>query len=270
MFDVEDHPAGFAAPWEDRLAGVLVARIAPRPSMHALDVGAGAGALTEPLVDALGIDAVAAVAFSDADVGALARRLPGLEVHRADGDALPFPDGAFGLVAAQLAVPRMPDPVGGIREMVRVTAPHGHLAATAWDAAGGRAPLSLFWAVARELDPDLPDGAAAPGACRGALEELFAEAGVLDVEGGALTVHLPYDDPDDWWRVHALGDRAAEAYATSLDDARLAELRRRCAERLEIGPGVIEATAWLAVATAPPQPARSASPWQSEGHGTHR
>jgi hypothetical protein len=56
MFDVEDHPAGFAAPWEDRLAGVLVARIAPRPSMHALDVGAGAGALTEPLVDALGID----------------------------------------------------------------------------------------------------------------------------------------------------------------------------------------------------------------------
>jgi SAM-dependent methyltransferase len=217
--------------------------------MHALDVRAGAGALTEPLVDALGIDAVAAVATSPSEVTALADRLPGLEVHHGDARELPFPDRAFGLVAAQLAVHRMADPVAGLREMARVAAPHGHVAATVWDVAGGRAPLSLFWSVARELDPGLPDGATLPGVGRGSLEELFAEAGIADIESGALTVHLPYDDPDDWWRTHALGDRSAESYATSLDAARLAELRRRCTERLDDGPGVIEATAWLAVAT---------------------
>ena len=249
MLDIEDDLAGFAAPWEDKLAGVFVARMAPRPSMHALDVGAGAGALTEPLVDALGIDAVAAVASSPSEVAALVERLPGLEVHRGDGHELPFPDGAFGLVAAQLGVHRMPDPVGTLREMARVAAPHGHVAATVWDVAGGRAPLSLFWATARELDPGLPDGSALPGTHRGALEQLFCDAGLGHVEGGALRVHLPYDDPDDWWRTHALADRAAESYALSLDGARLAELRRRCTAHLRNGPGVIEATAWLAVAT---------------------
>ncbi|MGN6325218.1 class I SAM-dependent methyltransferase [Pseudolysinimonas sp.] len=249
MFEVDDDQAGSAAPWADRLAGVFLARLAPRPAMHALDVCAGTGALTEPLVDALGIDAVAAMASTPSEADALAARLPGLEVHPGDGRELPFPDHVFGLVAAQLVVHRMADPVANLREMARVAAPHGHVAATVWDLAGHRAPLSLFWEVAGELDPDLSDGSTLPGACRGALEQLLADAGMDHVEGGSLRVHLPYDDPEDWWCGHVLADPAAAAYVASLDPAAQGELRRHCVERLHDGPGAIEATAWLAVAT---------------------
>lgn len=249
MFDVGDDLARDAERWADRLAGVFIARMGPRPSMHALDVGAGTGALTEPLVDALGIDAVAAIEPSRSSAAVLCERLPGLDVRQGPADSLPFPDGAFGLVAAQLVIHLLADPVAALAEMARVAAPHGHVAATVWDFAGSRAPLSLFWSTARELDPDAVDESGLPGTERGGLERLFAEAGLTAVESGALTVHLPYDDPDHWWRPFLHGRGPAAAYVAGLEDAHREALRRRCAERLRNGPGVIEATAWLAVAT---------------------
>lgn len=249
MFDVEaDAYQRFMGRWADRLAGMFVARMAPHPTMRALDVGAGTGALTEPLVDALGIDAVAAVEPSPPFAAALAERLPGLDVRQAGAEELPFGDATFGLVAAQLVVHFMSDPVRGISEMARVTAPDGHVAATVWDFAGDRAPLSLFWAAARELDSSVVDESELPGARHGDLERLFREAGLDHVDGGALTVVLPYDDIDDWWEPYTLGVGPACAYLASLDDLHREALRRRCAQRLGDGPGVTEATAWLVVA----------------------
>jgi hypothetical protein len=58
----------------------------------------------------------------------------------------------------------MPDPVVGLREMVRVTKEDGVVAACVWDHAGGQGPLGLFWDAARELDPDVEDESRLAGA----------------------------------------------------------------------------------------------------------
>ncbi len=149
-----------------------------------LDVGSGPGALTGELVRRLGTDAVAAVDPSEPFVAAARARYPGVDVHLASADELPFPDGGFDAALAQLVVHFMPDPVAGLTEMARVTRLDGVVAACVWDLAGGRAPLSPFWRAARELDPGVEDESGLAGARAGHLRELFEEAGLARRRGG--------------------------------------------------------------------------------------
>src|SRR5687768_3455077 len=107
-----------------------------------LDVGCGPGALTSELVRRLGAAAVSAVDPSEPFVAAARERHPGVTVRRATAEELPFADQAFDAALAQLVVHFMADPVGGLREMVRVTRKHGVVAACVWDHAGGHGPLS--------------------------------------------------------------------------------------------------------------------------------
>jgi ubiquinone/menaquinone biosynthesis C-methylase UbiE len=88
-----------------------------------LDVGCGPGALTTELVRLVGSDAVTAVDPSESFVEAARERHPGVTVERAAAEQLPFRDDAFDAALAQLVVHFMTDPVGGLREMTRVTRP---------------------------------------------------------------------------------------------------------------------------------------------------
>ena len=249
-FDVAaDAYQRFMGRYADLLARQLLAELRPHRPERALDVGAGTGALTAPLVEELGTDAVAAIDPSPAFVDALRRRLPGVDVREGGAEDLPFPDASFDLVLAQLVIHFMTDPVRGVAEMARVAVPGGTVVASAWDFAGGRAPLSLFWSVARELDPAVHDESHEPGAREGDIERIFREAGLSGVRGGEITVRLPYVDPHDWWQPYTLGVGPAGAYVASLDEDRREALHDACLARLGDGPGAIEATAWLAVAT---------------------
>ena len=238
----------FMGRYADLLAAELLRELRPHRPERALDVGAGTGALTAPLVAELGAESVAAIDPSASFIAALRDRLPGVDAREGTADALPFDDATFDLVIAQLVVHFMPDPVAGIAEMARVAKPGGTVAASVWDFAGGRAPLSLFWRAARELDPAVRDEADEPGARAGQVEQYFREARLSSVRGGELTVRLPYADPDDWWQPYTLGVGPAGAYVAGLDDGRREELRRRCVAELGDGPGIVEATAWVAIA----------------------
>ena len=86
----------------------------------ALDVGCGPGALTAELVRRLGSPVVSAVDPSQSFVAAARERLPGVDVRMAAAERLPFGDGVFDLVLAQLVVHFMADPIAGLGEMGRV------------------------------------------------------------------------------------------------------------------------------------------------------
>jgi SAM-dependent methyltransferase len=239
----------FMGRYADPLARALLDEIDPHPPQRALDVGAGTGALTAPLVDVLGPDAVSAIDPSSSFATALRRRLPAVDVRVGVAEHLPFDDAAFDLTLAQLVVSFMTDPIAGIAEMARVTAPGGTIAASVWDFGGARAPLSLFWRAARELDPTVDDESTTPGVREGDLTTLFAAAGLGTARAGTLTVVVPYGDPEEWWEPYTLGVGPAGAHVAHLDDAHREALRRRCLELLGPGPGTVAATAWLAVAT---------------------
>ena len=209
-----------------------------------IDVGSGPGALTTELVRRLGPDAVAAADPSEPFVEAARERHPGVDVRLAPAEDLPFDNDSFDAALAQLVVHFMADPVAGLAEMARVTRPGGVVAACVWDLAGGRAPISPFWQAARELDPGTTDESNLAGVRDSHFAELFAEAGLRDVEQSELSSTVEYKTFEEWWQPYTLGVGPAGAHVQSLNDEQLAELRDRCRRLLPEPPFALAAYAW--------------------------
>lgn len=215
-----------------------------------LDVGCGPGALTGELVRRLGPSAVSAVDPSEPFAEAVRERHPGVEVRLAPAERLPFPDDAFDASLAQLVVHFMDDPVAGLGEMARVTRPGGVVAACVWDHAGDGGPLSRFWDLARELDPEVHDESGLAGAREGHLAELLRELELDDVEETALSVDVEHASFDEWWKPFTFGVGPGGAYLSSLEPEQQARLREHCRAAYPEGPFVLTARAWAASARA--------------------
>lgn len=104
------------------------------PGLRLLDVGCGPGTITVDLAEAVAPGEVVAI---DASALALdeARRHAAesaadlsLTFEQADVMALPYPDASFDVVHAHQVLQHLPDPVGALREMRRVTRPGGLVA----------------------------------------------------------------------------------------------------------------------------------------------
>jgi ubiquinone/menaquinone biosynthesis C-methylase UbiE len=231
---------GYSRQLSPQLADLAGVRVGQR----VLDVGCGPGALTAELVGRVGADAVSAVDPSESFVAAARDRFPAVDVQRAAAEHLPFADKVFDAVLAQLVVHFMTDPVAGIREMKRVSTAGGAVAACVWDHAGARAPLTTFWAAARELDPEARDESHLAGAHEGHLRELFEEAGLTSVEETSLEASADFASFDEWWEPFTLGVGPAGVYAQTLDEEARARLRARCEELLPAPPFTLSTWAW--------------------------
>lgn len=208
---------------------------------HALDVGCGPGALTEPLVARLGATHVAAIDPSEPFVEACRERFPGVDVRRGAAESLPFDDGVHDVVAACLVVHFMADPVGGVSEMKRVTRADGWVGATVWDLAANRAPMRPVWEAMAEIAPEHPGERGFQGGSRESLVAILEGAGLRHVESDELTVTVAHPNFEEWWEpyLHGVGP-VGEALASLGDGGRdrLEEVLRR-----HLGPGPFELSA---------------------------
>ena len=238
----------------DRFMGRYSAPLAPQfaelagvdSGQRALDVGCGPGSLTAELVRRLGPAAVSAVDPSEPFVAAARERHPGVSVRRAAAEELPFEDRVFDVALAQLVVHFMAHPVGGLREMARVTHENGVVAACVWIDAGGRGPLSVFWQAARDLDPTVEDESRLAGAREGDLGQLFEAAGLREIEASALSVSVEHPTFEEWWEPFTLGVGPAGGHVAGLVGERQARLRERCRELLPDPPFTLTVLAWAA------------------------
>ena len=208
-----------------------------------IDVGCGPGALTAELVER-GAE-VTAVDPSPPFVEAARERFPGIDIRQASAESLPFEDGSFDAALAQLVVHFMDDPVGGIKEMARVTKDGGAVIASVWDMVAGKAPLSPFWRTARELDPNVEGESRRAGAGEGQLADLFEQAGLADVEETPMSVHVEHATFDEWWQPFTLGVGPVGSYYQALNAEQQAALEQRLRELLP-EPVTLETRAWAA------------------------
>ena len=247
-----DHHVGR---YGSQLAAGLIDAAGVRRGQLVLDVGCGPGPLTSALAQLLGAGNVAAVDPSEPFVEACRTRVPGADVRVGVGERLPFPDGRFDVVLAQLVVQLMEDREAGVREMARVARPGGTVAACVWDAR--RMPLlRSFWDAALDVAPEraaaIDDGRRVGYENPDELGALFEECRLDDVSTGELVVHADYVSVDELFQPFAAGVGHSGACFVSLGGASRAALAADAHRRLgsPTGSFTLTAHAWWARGTA--------------------
>jgi SAM-dependent methyltransferase len=189
---------------------------------RALDVGCGPGALTLALAALLGPERTAAVDPSDAFVERCRSRAPGADVRVGMAEDLPFGDGEFDAVLAQLVVDGMDDARRGVAEMKRVGRPGAVVAACVWDFDGGMPLLNTLWATALAHDAELARsfgaGKRLPFSRPEELSELWRVTGLDGAELTELVAGANYDSFEDLWSPFTAGVGKLGSFLAALDD----------------------------------------------------
>jgi ubiquinone/menaquinone biosynthesis C-methylase UbiE len=232
-----------------QLAEGLIAAAGVRPGQGVLDVGCGPGPLTAALAGLVGAGRVAAVDPSEQFVAACRARVPGADVRVGAAERLPFEDGSFDAVLAQLVVPLMEDREAGVREMARVARPGGAVAACVWDSTT-MPMLRAYWDAALAVAPERA-GAFDEGRRVGypspeQLGNLWAAGGLTDVRTGETLVRASYRDFDDLFAPFTAGTGNSGSVYRSLDDRGRDRLRADAFRRLgqPAGGFTLTARAW--------------------------
>jgi SAM-dependent methyltransferase len=162
-------------------------------------------------------------------------RVPEADVRAASAEALPFSDGEFDRVLAQLVVNLVDDPPRAVREMARVARAGGVVAACFWD--DNEMPLlRSLWDAVRlvashalvGVDANARVGLADPGVPR----DWWTGAGLRGVVLGEFGVGADYESFDDLWAPFEAGvGHSGKTYA-SLDPDERATVRADAYRRL--------------------------------------
>lgn len=176
--------------------------------MRVVDVGAGTGALTAELVSRGA--SVAAADPSPEFVDAFRKRFPGVEVHEAPAEELPFETGAFDVALAQLVVAFVSDAPAAVAEMARVAK---RVAVCMW----GVAEVDMFAAIDRTAVEIGASNLGEPRRYRTPHEITDLLAPLGDVESAELDVTVGYHDYEEFWQTLQRGVGPAGHWIASLD-----------------------------------------------------
>jgi demethylmenaquinone methyltransferase/2-methoxy-6-polyprenyl-1,4-benzoquinol methylase len=195
--------AGLHHRWRGRAADLA----AVGPGDRVLDVATGTGDLAVELSQRVGSDGeVVGVDLSDGMLERARAKAPSLRFEQANALALPYADGAFAAATVGFGARNFSDLDRGLREMVRVVAPGGHVVVLELTTPR-RPPLSTFYAawfdrlvpllgwLAGDSDAYsyLPDSVRRFPGPEG-LAERLAAAGLIEIRwlllaGGIIAIH---------------------------------------------------------------------------------
>jgi SAM-dependent methyltransferase len=242
--------------WSRRVAPLFLSWLAIPTGRRWLDVGCGTGALCAAIVDYCSPSSVAGVEPSEGFLKTAKENLAGrVAFHQGSATAIPLGDSSVDVAVSGLVLNFVSDPRTALAEMARVTGKGGTIAAYVWDYAGKMELMRFFWDAAVELDPDaakMDEGTRFAMCCPEALETLFDDAGLREIEVTPLDTPTPFANFDDYWEPFLGGQGPAPAYAMALDETMRARLRDRIRDRLPVaanGSVSLTARAWATRAT---------------------
>ena len=204
-----------------------------------LDVGCGTGALTETIIEHQEPKSLIAIDPSPGYIEYAKARMASSCARFELGDAqqLRFDTVSVDVAVSGLVLNFVPQPSRAVGEMARVVRPGGVVAAYVWDYAGKMELMRHFWNAAVALDTgakELDEGRRFPICQPAPLAELFAQAGLGEVEVRAIDVTTDFRTFDDYWSPFLGGQGPAPGYAISLNEERRAALRERIRSELPV------------------------------------
>lgn len=222
--------------WSRQVAPLFLSWLAIPAGRSWLDVGCGTGALCAAIVDRCSPASVAGVEPSEGFLKTAKENLAGrVALYQGSASAIPLADACVDVVVSGLVLNFVPDQRAALAEMARVTVEGGTIAGYVWDYAGKMEFMRYFWDAAVELDTDaakLDEGVRFPLCRPQALDKLFADAGLKDVEVESIDIATQFTSFDDYWQPFLGGQGPAPAYAMSLDETARARLRDHIRERM--------------------------------------
>jgi ubiquinone/menaquinone biosynthesis C-methylase UbiE len=166
-----------------------------------LDVAGGAGEPSLTIAKTVGpagsvvCTDVTAEMVAAAKTGAARRGVTNITLRQCAADSLPFENNSFDAVVCRLGVMFFPDPLAGLREMLRVGKRQGVLSLAVWDKAELN-PFSFLITdvLAKHFGAPAPADPNAPGAFRfaehGSLARILIDAGAAHVEERVLKFQI--------------------------------------------------------------------------------
>ncbi len=241
--------------WSKLVAREFLAWLDLQPGLNWLDVGCGTGALTQAILDTSAPKSVTGVDLSEEYVAYARESTRDKRATFTTGDAMSLPGEAdvYDVAVSGLAINFVPEPGRAVAEMKLVTKSGGMVAAYVWDYAGEMQLIRYFWDAAVALDTQarkLDEGPRFPICKPEPLTQLFAWAGLRDVEVRAIDVPTHFRDFDDYWTPFLGGQGPAPGYAMSLTQERRDALREELREHLPVsadGSIKLIARAWAVV-----------------------
>ena len=182
-----------AAAYEQRLVpalfeswtGPMAAAAGLRTGQRVLDVACGTGVLARRAAAEVGPGgSVVGLDLNPGMLALAARIAPGISWRQGAAEALPFEDGAFDVVLCQFGLMFFSDRVQALREMLRMLAPGGRLAAAVFDRlARNPAYAALASVYGRHAGKNTADALRAPFSLgnRPQLLDLFETAGAAAI-----------------------------------------------------------------------------------------
>lgn len=185
---------GFAALTAEAVQPLLTS---VRPGTRLLDVGTGTGVVAAAArqlgASVVGID------FSDSMLAEARRAVPEVDFRTASAEALPFDDGSFDAVVANVVLHHLGRPAAALEEAHRVLEPGGRITCTVWAGMETLAAFGVFFAAVEEHagGAELPHGPLFGVADESTLSSLFTDAGFADVtiETVDTTWRMPSVEP---------------------------------------------------------------------------
>ena len=175
-----------------------------------LDVAGGAGEPSLTIAQAVGplgfvmcTDPIAEM-LASAEQEALSRGLENVQFLPCTADSLPFRNDLFDVAVSRLGVMFFPDPLAGLREMLRVTKPGGRIALAVWDRSDLNPYSYLVTQVVSRHVPSSPIDPDAPDAFRfaeeGKLAAILKQAGAIDVNECVVKFDIAAPiSPEEFW-----------------------------------------------------------------------
>ena len=207
--------------------------LTPASGLRWLDVGCGNGAFTEMIVDRCAPSSVDGIDPSEGQL-AYARSRSASRIARfrqGNAMALPFPDNAFDAAVMPLVIFFVPEPARGVAEMARVVGPGGTVTAYAWDMAGGGFPYDALHLEMRGLGVAVPVPPSPAASRLDVMRELWAGAGLNEIDTREIAVERTFADFDDYWTT-ILGGPSVGPKLKAMASEDLALLQTRMRQRL--------------------------------------
>ena len=187
--------------WSQKVGLQFLDWLEPAPQQQWVDVGCGNGAFTQLLLERCQPLGVQGVDPSPEQIAFAQSRFPEADARFAVGDAmaLPLPDQCATQAVMALVIFFVPQPTRGVAEMARVLQPGGTASAYAWDILGGGFPWAAMQSALPAVDRTPAHPPSVEAANLDALQQLWTEAGFVEVQTQVLTAQRSFSNFDDYW-----------------------------------------------------------------------